>query len=122
MKLVSVNLPTPDAKKLANFYHDVLGASIDDSHGGPGRIEIRFGEKDYSTVFIVATQDEDYERSATTACQGFEFSVQDANEEYKRILNLGIVVEEPPKDLPWGYRYFHIKDSDGNGIDLVQKL
>ena len=27
-----------------------------------------------------------------------------------------------PCDLPWGYRYFHIKDPDGNGIDLVQKL
>ena len=56
------------------------------------------------------------------ACQGFEFRVADADAEYERICALSIEVKEPPKDLPWGYRFFHIKDPDGNGIDIVAKI
>ena len=56
------------------------------------------------------------------ACQGFEFRVADADEEYKRIQGLGVEVKEPPQDLPWGYRYFHIKDPEGNGIDIVAQI
>ena len=122
MTLGAINLPTPDAKRLADFYRDICGANIDDTHGGPNRIEIRFGNKDSRTVCIVATQDTAYKKAETTACQGFEFSVCDANAEYKRIKTMGIEINEPPKDLPWGYRFFHIKDPDGNGIDIVQAL
>ena len=122
MKLVSINLPTPNAKKLADFYHKVLGANIDDSHGGPTRIEIWFGDTGEKTIFITALQDAEYERPATEVCQGFEFSVRDVDKEYTRILDLGIEIKERPQDLPWGYRFFHIEDPDGNGIDIVQKL
>jgi predicted enzyme related to lactoylglutathione lyase len=120
MRLNNINLPTPDAARLAAFYRDVLGARVDDSHGGPNRIEIWFGDE--STVCIVATQDAAYKKAETSACQGFELEVQNADAEYARVQALGIEVQEPPKNLPWGYRYFHIKDPDGNGIDLVQAL
>jgi len=122
MKLICINVPTPDTKRFSEFYQKVLGANIDESHGGPNRIEIWFGDKNERTVCIVASQDDKYEKSETTACQGFEFAVQNANEEYERILSLGIEIKESPKDLPWGYRYFNIKDPDGNGIDIVQAL
>jgi len=122
MMLTSINLPTHDARKLADFYHKVLSANIDDSHGGPNRIEIWFGDRDEKPVCIVANQDENYKRQETTTCQGFEFAVQDADSEYARIRDLGVEIKDPPQDLPWGYRYFHIKDPDGNGIDIVQEL
>ena len=122
MILASINLPTPNARKLADFYHKVLGANVDDSHGGPNRIEIWFGDRDEKPVGIVANQDESYKRQETDTCQGFEFSVQDADAEYARMLDLGVEIEKLPQDLPWGYRYFHIKDPDGNGIDIVQEL
>lgn len=122
MKLNCVNIPTPNAKRLADFYQKVLGANIDESHGGPQRIEIWFGYDKDSTVFLVATQDTEYKKTETTACQGFEFYVSDVEAEYNRIQELGIEIKEPPKDLPWGYRYFHLVDPDGNGIDIVQML
>ena len=122
MKLNCVNIPTPNAKRLADFYKKVLGANIDESHGGPQRIEIWFGYDKDSTVFLVATQDTKYKKTETTACQGFEFYVSDVEAEYNRIQELGIEIKEPPKDLPWGYRYFHLVDPDGNGIDIVQML
>lgn len=118
-KVVSFNIVSPDPKRLAYFYRDVLGADICEEHGGPHRIEIWFGERNESTACIVANFDEDFIPQAFNACQGFEFRVKDADAEYKRMLELGVEVTEPPKDLPWGVRYFNIKDPDGNGIDIV---
>ncbi len=120
--LVCINIVTPDTKKLADFYQNVLGAEIEETRGGPRRIEIWFGPKNDSTVCIVANYDEEFTPQVSNACQGFEFRVADADAEYARICGLGIEVKEPPKDLPWDYRFFNIKDPDGNGIDIVQAL
>lgn len=122
MNLVSINIVTADPKRLADFYQRVLGANIDESRGGPHRIEIRFGPEDGHTVCIVANYEEGFVPRTYAACQGFEFRVSDADAEYKRIHDLGVTISAPVKDLPWGYRYFSIKDPDGNGIDIVAQL
>lgn len=121
-KLVGVNLVTVDPVRLAGFYRDVLGAELEESHGGPDRIEIWFGPKGEDTACIVANRDPGFVPRAYGACQGFELRVEDVDTLYARVCAAGIQPENPPGDLPWGYRYFHIKDPDGNGIDLVQKL
>ena len=121
-RLVCINIVTADPKRLAAFYQDVLGAQIEESHGGPNRIEIWFGPKNDSTVCIVANYDAGFQKQTYHACQGFEFRVDDVDGAYERICALGIKAEEAPRDLPWGFRFFHIKDPDGNGIDLVQAL
>jgi AraC-like DNA-binding protein/predicted enzyme related to lactoylglutathione lyase len=118
-KLVSINIVTSDPKRLAEFYKNILGADINEEYGGPHRIEIWFGKRNESTVCIVANHDEGFKPQTYNACQGFEFRVADADIEYKRIRALGVEVKDPPKDLPWGVRYFNIKDPDGNGIDIV---
>ena len=122
MKLKGINLPSPDPMRLAAFYRSVLGAEVDDSHGGPNRVEIWFGARDDDTVYIVATRAEGFTPQNFGACQGFEFYVADAEAECKRIVALGIEVKTPPQNVPWGFRFFNIRDPDGNGIDIVQKL
>ena len=57
MRLSCINIPTPNAKRLANFYKKILGANIDETHGGPERIEIWFGNDKQNSVLLVATQD-----------------------------------------------------------------
>jgi uncharacterized glyoxalase superfamily protein PhnB len=106
---------------MADFYQAVLGARIvnDLAHGGPHRIEIWFGESHEGTPCITVHLDADFQAPASRTCQGFEFRVGDVDAEYQRIRTLGVEIQEPPKDLPWGYRYFHLKDPDGNGIDVV---
>ncbi len=121
-KLVCVNIVSSDPKRLADFYRNVLGADINEEHGAPRRIEIWFGERDENTVCIVVNYEEGFTPQTVTACQGFEFRVTDVDAEYKRIRDLDIDVKEPPKDVSWGYRFFNIKDPDGNGIDIVQAL
>jgi len=122
MHLKCVNIVSADPGRLAGFYRTVLGASIDQSHGGPDRIEMWFGDNRGGTVLLVVNHDGEYVPREYEACQGFEFQVPDVDAEYKRIQALGVEVKEPPKDTPWGYRYFNIKDPDGNGVDVVQAL
>jgi predicted enzyme related to lactoylglutathione lyase len=121
-RLVCINIVSSDPKRLTDFYRDVLGADICEDHGGPHRIEIWFGERSNSTTCIVANYQEDFVPQKVNVCHGFELRVADADVEYKRIRDLGVEVKEPPKNLPWGYRFFHIEDPDGNGIDIVAKL
>ena len=127
MRLKLVNIVSADPKGLAEFYQTVLGLTVDESHGGPQRIEMWCGgnredSPNDNAVLIVVNRDEGYVPQVSNACQGFEFQVGDVDAEYRRILSFGVDVKEAPKDLPWGYRYFNIKDPDGNGIDLVQAL
>jgi len=119
MQLRCINIVSADPKRLAGFYHNVLGANIDESHGGPHRIEIGFGDNDEKNIFIVVHYDAGFTPQTCNACQGFEFHVKNVDAEYKRIRDLGVEIKEAPKDLPWGYRFFNIKDPDGNGIDIV---
>ena len=123
-KLVLVNIVSANPVRLSEFYRDILEANIinDREHGGPNRIEIWFGERDENAVCIAVNYQEDYVPAKTKTCQGFEFRVANADAEYKRMLNMGIKIEQEPQNLPWGYRYFNIKDPDGNGIDIVQAL
>jgi predicted enzyme related to lactoylglutathione lyase len=122
MHLKCVNIVSADPQRLAGFYRTLLGANIDESHGGPHRIEIWFGDNRDGAVLLVVNYDGGYVPRESGACQGFEFQVPDVDAEYKRILALGFLVKEPPKDTPWGYRYFNIKDPDGNCVDIVQAL
>lgn len=122
MKLKSINILSSNPNNLAEFYRKMLGANIDEAHGGPYRIEIWFGEKNDNTVCIVANYDSDYKPQKSNACHGFEFSVPDVDAIYAQLCNMGISVKEPPKNLPWGYRFFSICDPDGNTVDIVQKL
>lgn len=123
-KLVLINIVSADPVRLSNFYRDILEATVvnDHEHGGPDRIEIWFGNRHENAVCITVNYQENYLRQETTVCQGFEFRVANADSEYRRMLNMGVKIEQPPQNLPWGYRYFNIKDPDGNGIDIVQAL
>ena len=124
-QLVCINVPTSDTKRFAEFYNQVLGAII--LEPVPGRYEIFFGNieernPDNRGVIIVPTHDPNFKKIETTACQGIEILVDSADAEYERIKGMGVEISEPPKNVPWGYRFFHLKDPDGNGIDVIQVL
>jgi len=39
-----------------------------------------------------------------------------------RVEPLGGRVLGPPTDMPWGQRVVHIKDPDGNAVNLTQEI
>lgn len=42
------------------------------------------------------------------------FSVDDVDEEYKRLKQIGVLIKEPPTLRPWGAKNMLFYDPDGN--------
>jgi uncharacterized glyoxalase superfamily protein PhnB len=49
------------------------------------------------------------------------FDVSNVDAEYQRIQSLGVPIEQPLRDEPWGDRHFVIVDPNGIGVDVVQR-
>ena len=41
---------------------------------------------------------------------------------YERLVDAGFRPEAPPRDAPWGERYFHITDPDGHELSFAWPL
>jgi len=50
------------------------------------------------------------------------FYVTDVDAVYARALALGLRPEAPPRDAPWGERYFHLTDPDGHQLSFARPL
>jgi uncharacterized glyoxalase superfamily protein PhnB len=113
MRIKFVNLISESPEKLAEFYQKALGASVASpvSH----RYELSWGE---TNAGIAITK---CEKREPLDCF-IEFDTDEIDALYKRISEQGFDIVEPIKDLPWGYRYFVVRDTDGNTVDVTQKL
>jgi len=50
------------------------------------------------------------------------FHVDDVDAFHARALARGLQPEAPPRDAPWGERYFHISDPDGHELSFARLL
>jgi catechol 2,3-dioxygenase-like lactoylglutathione lyase family enzyme len=50
------------------------------------------------------------------------FHVDDVDAHYERALAAGLEPEAPPRDAPWGERYFHVIDPDGHELSFARRL
>lgn len=48
--------------------------------------------------------------------------VADVDAMYRRAMEAGLAPEAAPADAPWGERYFHIQDPDGNELSFARPL
>jgi catechol 2,3-dioxygenase-like lactoylglutathione lyase family enzyme len=48
------------------------------------------------------------------------FHVADVDALYRRALEAGLAPHAPPRDAPWGERFFHLTDPDGHEISLAR--
>lgn len=48
--------------------------------------------------------------------------VRDVDAMHARALAAGFEPEAPPADAPWGERYFHLRDPDGNELSFARPL
>lgn len=55
---------------------------------------------------------------AGTGSYTLEFEVADVDQEYARLLELGVSIVKPPKTHPWGRRSVWFRDPDGNIINF----
>jgi catechol 2,3-dioxygenase-like lactoylglutathione lyase family enzyme len=50
------------------------------------------------------------------------FHVSDVDAAHERALSAGLSPEFPPRDAPWGERYFHLRDPDGHELSFARPL
>lgn len=50
------------------------------------------------------------------------FHVADVDGLYRAALARGLTPEAPPRDAPWGERYFHLRDPDGHELSFARPL
>ena len=114
MKLGCVNIATTNLDEMKDFYSLILETPYIERNSKRYEIAI-------DNVCIVLTHT-DTKTPINPDCCGLEFYSENVDELYDRLLNAGIVTETAPTTLPWNWRYFSVKDPDGNNIDFTQNL
>ncbi len=112
-------LVTPRLDRLLAFYADLLGAREAErvpAEGAPFYVGLRLGDSDLG---LVADEGVDLD-----APQRMLLSVEvpDVDALLDRVADLGGTVLGPPTDMPWGERVLHVRDPDGNAVNLTQHL
>ena len=110
MRLGEVGLLTNDVVKLANFYKKLLevdNASDDRVH------QTIISEETMLTVYNDGTEKNNQNQNICLA-----FTVENMDEAYRKILELGAEVIEEPTVRPWGATNMSFYDPDRNIIYL----
>lgn len=108
MYLGEVCLETNDVVRMADFYRKILNISsdcIDEVH--------QFIITEGTTLSIYNNGEVKNNQNQNIS---LAFTVNDVDEEYERLLKLGIHIIDVPKLQPWGAKNMHFCDPDGNNI------
>jgi catechol 2,3-dioxygenase-like lactoylglutathione lyase family enzyme len=112
VKRIVSNIATPDVRKAAAFYEDVLGLeTLMDlgwirTHGATSRMEVQ--------VSVMS------EGGSGTPVPDLSIEVDDIDEALARIKRARIPVEYGPTSEPWGVRRFYVRDPFGKLINILQ--
>jgi catechol 2,3-dioxygenase-like lactoylglutathione lyase family enzyme len=111
----AVTVLTRDMARAVAFYQ-ALGFQL--QYGGP---DSEFTSFRAGTGFLNLQLDR--ERTPQTTIWGrVIFWVDDVDAMHRRAIAAGLTPITSPADAPWGERYFHIRDPDGNELSLARPL
>lgn len=120
---VHTGLFVHDVAKMVAFYRDILGFETD-WDGGP---YASFKVKDGGLFMFDRKQFADEMKQPYKAPEGFNITMEigigvptkaDVDQEYTRLMALGVHVVIEPQTQPWGQRNFWIADPEGNYIEI----
>ena len=107
-----------DAERLAGFYRALVGAVETQRFPAEGPtffVGLRIGNSDVSV-----TQVDDPPDGPPRVLLSID--VPDVDALLPRVEELGGHVRGPANDMPWGQRVAHVRDPDGNPVNLTQQL
>ncbi len=89
-------------------------------YGGP---EARFSSLQDGNAFVNLQLQPDYIPTQIPAAWGrIIFWVDDVDALHQSITSQGLTSTTQPRDAPWGERYFHITDPNGNELSFAKPL
>jgi predicted enzyme related to lactoylglutathione lyase len=116
---VRAMLITPDLDRLLTFYGRLLGAREVErmpAEGPAFYVGLRLGDSDLG---LVADGSADLSAPQRTI---LSVEVPDVDGLLDQVTELGGTVLSPPSDMPWGQRVVHLRDPDGNAVNLTQEI
>ncbi|SEC94977.1 hypothetical protein SAMN05216483_2748 [Streptomyces sp. 2131.1] len=119
MSTIQPVILTADQDVLRRFYTDLFGAEEIfrvPAKGPDFYLGLRIGDTDLGLV----TKPDPADAAAPRILLGIE--VDDVDETLGRVEALGGSVSGGPKNMPWGQRVAHIRDPDGNAVNLTQPI
>lgn len=108
MRLGEVGILTDDVIRLADFYKSILKI---DNNSNDSIHQTLIAEETMLTITLDNTK-----KSNTNQNICLAFTVDNVDEEYKRLLELGVRIIEGPMTRPWGARNMSFYDPDNNII------
>lgn len=112
-----ITTAAPDV--LIEFYTKLFGAEQTfrvPEEGPLFCLGLRIGDSDLGVVAKSEAGDEGAPRILLSV------EVDDVDETLGRVAALGGSVSGGPTDMPWGQRVAHVKDPDGNPVNLTQPI
>ncbi len=109
-------LVTGDVARLVRFYTGVAGAVPTDRVPDDGPVffqGLRIGDSDLGIVV---------DTDVSTGSPGrvlLSIEVDDVDAALPRVVELGGSSPGAPNDMPWGQRVAHVRDPDGNAVNLT---
>lgn len=110
MRIGEVGLLTNDVIKLADFYKKLL--EIDNESNDPVH-QTLIAEETMLTIYNDGSVKNNQNQNICLA-----FTVDDVEKQYRRVMELGAKIIEPPATRPWGAVNMSFYDPDGNTIYL----
>ena len=110
MRLGEVGLLTNDVIRLANFYKQLLNV---DNGSEDAVHQVIIGEETMLTVYNDGTVKNNQNQNICLA-----FTVEDIEEAYRKVVELGAEIIEGPTRRPWGAVNMSFYDPDRNVIFL----
>jgi predicted enzyme related to lactoylglutathione lyase len=112
MIIGEVCLETNNVIRLAEFYREILNLPQGCNHN--------HGDETHQYILMEGTVLSVYNNGKIKNNKNqnisLAFTVDDIEEEYKRLVSLGITIIDAPKLQPWGARNMHFLDPDGNHV------
>ncbi|SDN71750.1 VOC family protein [Geodermatophilus sp. DSM 45219] len=107
---------THDLERLARFYTGVAGATEDTrtpEDGPTFYLGLRIGDSELGVVADGSVEGSPAGRILLS------LEVPDVDAALARVESLGGEAPAPANDMPWGQRVAHVKDPDGNPLNLT---
>ncbi|MFF6995967.1 VOC family protein [Streptomyces sp. NPDC008313] len=119
MSTIQPVITTADLDALLRFYTRLFGAEqiFRVPEKGPAfYLGLRIGDTDLGLVAKADPGDREASRILLS------IGVDDVDETLGRVEALGGTVRSGPDNMPWGQRVAHIKDPDGNPVNLTRPV
>lgn len=110
MFLAEVCIETNNVPKIADFYRSIMNIRND--------IECKDEVHQFISLegVTITVYNDGSVKNNNNQNISIAFTVDNVDQEYERLLSLGISVIDPPTTRPWGARNMHFCDPDNNHI------